>query len=303
METLWISGGAVIDPEENITRGNSRWRPAYLGQREHKMAQLDDMTRYTQSHQCRMVNLVRHFGDLEDTGRPCGICDICEPNSLTAQNLRAPDETEREILERIMEALRAADGLSTGKLFTAVLGGGSDERRQFESMLHGLSRAGLVQVRDRTFTKGEREIQFRLVELTAEGRTIEEPVAAFVTLPEERPKPARKRRAKNAAKSAKRRASSTSSKTATADAASTSLLAPGDEELFESLREWRLKEAKRKRVPAFQIMPDRVLRGIVSARPAVEDDLLDVTGIGPKLAEKYGKKILEIVRGGNGGTR
>jgi DNA topoisomerase-3 len=290
----------VIDPEENITRGNSRWRPAYLGQREHKMAQLDDMTRYTQSHQCRMANLVRHFGDLEDTGRPCGICDICEPNSLTAQNLRAPDETEREILERIMEALRAADGLSTGKLFTAVLGGGSDERRQFESMLHGLSRAGLVQVRDRTFTKGEREIQFRLVELTAEGRAIEEPVAAFVTVPEERPKPARKRRSKTATKTGKARkasAKTSAARVSTREATSEPLSASGDEELFESLREWRLKEAKRKRVPAFQIMPDRVLRGIVAARPADGDELLDIPGIGPRLAEKYGKKILEIVGG------
>ena len=58
-----------------------------------------------------------------------------------------------------------------------------------------------------------------------------------------------------------------------------------------------LKEAKRKHVPAFHIMPDRVLRGIVAARPGVEDDLLDISGIGPKLAEKYGKKILELVTG------
>jgi DNA topoisomerase-3 len=302
MEKLWISGGAAIDPEENITRGNSRWRLAYLGQREHKMAQLDDMTRYTQSHQCRMVNLVRHFGDLEDKGRPCGICDICEPDSLTAQQLRAPNETEREILERIMAALRAADGLSTGKLFSAALGGGSDERRLFESLLHGLSRAGLIAVRDRTFSKEGREIPFRQVDLTPEGRSIDEPVAAFVTLPEERPKAARKGRSKPKAKSAKGRegrAKAPAVRMAPTEAAGKLLAAPDDEELFNALREWRLKEAHRKRVPAFQIMPDRVLRGIVAARPADADGLLDIPGIGPRLAEKYGKKILEIVGSGS----
>jgi len=48
-------------------------------------------------------------------------------------------------------------------------------------------------------------------------------------------------------------------------------------------------------VPAFHILTDRVLTALVRAHPSDEDELLDVVGIGPTLARKYGKKILNIL--------
>ncbi len=61
------------------------------------------------------------------------------------------------------------------------------------------------------------------------------------------------------------------------------------------LREWRANEAKKSRIPAFRVMNDRTLLGIVTARPTGESELLDVSGIGPGLLGKYGKAILAIV--------
>jgi len=72
-------------------------------------------------------------------------------------------------------------------------------------------------------------------------------------------------------------------------------LDPAAEALFEKLREWRLNEARRRRVPAFRILTDRTLVAICRARPADHEELLDVPGIGPTLARKYGAKVLDLV--------
>jgi DNA topoisomerase-3 len=67
--------------------------------------------------------------------------------------------------------------------------------------------------------------------------------------------------------------------------------------LVDSLRAWRLKEARRRRVPAFRIFPDRTLLALAVARPSTEDDLLAVPGIGAALASRYGAELLALCRG------
>ncbi len=64
---------------------------------------------------------------------------------------------------------------------------------------------------------------------------------------------------------------------------------------MEALRNWRLAEARRRRVPAFMILSNRVLLGIAVIRPQDEETLLSVKGVGPAIARKHGPAILEIV--------
>jgi superfamily II DNA helicase RecQ len=54
------------------------------------------------------------------------------------------------------------------------------------------------------------------------------------------------------------------------------------------------------RDPAFVILTDRTLQAIASAKPASLAELLEIRGAGPKLAEKHGAAILQVVRGGPG---
>jgi superfamily II DNA helicase RecQ len=68
-----------------------------------------------------------------------------------------------------------------------------------------------------------------------------------------------------------------------------------DNPAFEGLKKWRLEQAKKQGVPAFRIMSDKVLQEIVIDAPADEDELLAVTGMGPKLVEKYGASILKVL--------
>ena len=67
------------------------------------------------------------------------------------------------------------------------------------------------------------------------------------------------------------------------------------EELFARLRAWRLARARRHRIPAFRILPDRTLHGLVEAWPRSEAELLAVPGIGARIVEKYGEELLELL--------
>jgi DNA topoisomerase-3 len=66
-------------------------------------------------------------------------------------------------------------------------------------------------------------------------------------------------------------------------------------QLVEALRAWRLAEARRRRVPAFRILTDRVLGAIATACPRDGAALQRIHGVGPKLAERYGDAILALV--------
>jgi DNA topoisomerase-3 len=89
LDKLWVHGGALIDPEENVRRGPSEWRKPYLAQRQHRRVQLDRVVHFLGARRCRMLELVEHFGDREDHGGPCGQCDRCDPASALAAGLIA----------------------------------------------------------------------------------------------------------------------------------------------------------------------------------------------------------------------
>jgi ATP-dependent DNA helicase RecQ len=72
---------------------------------------------------------------------------------------------------------------------------------------------------------------------------------------------------------------------------------PDEQALFEALRAWRGRTAKARGVPAYVVFADATLAAIAEARPASEDDLASVKGIGPAKLEAYGEELLAIVRG------
>ena len=66
-------------------------------------------------------------------------------------------------------------------------------------------------------------------------------------------------------------------------------------QLVEALRAWRLAEARKRRVPAFRILTDRVLGAIATARPRDGASLQRIHGVGPTLTERYGDTLLALV--------
>ena len=308
MEKLWIHGGARIGSDEDAARGETGWRPSYLGQREHKLGQLDQMARFAEAHGCRMLHLVRHFGDREDSGELCGTCDVCAPQECDVRRFRGPSRDEEDVLRRVLELLRRRNGASTGQLFRDIseegIPGGFD-RKAFERLLGGLHRAGLVRIADESFEKDGKQIPFRRATLTAEGYRGGLEAAAEVRLTDEEPPAARVRGKKKekppAASSASVRKPSPLKPAGIAGPAGITEPIGGDEPLpglVDALKTWRRTEAKRRGVPAFRILTDRTLVALAAARPGDEEGLLAVPGIGPGIASKYGQEILSLLREG-----
>jgi DNA topoisomerase-3 len=186
LEKLWIHGGADVDPDDSVRRGAAAdWKKSYVAQKKHRLAELEQIFRFTQAHGCRMLHLVRHFGDQEDSGEPCGLCDVCAPGQSIAHRFREPSQAEQAALGRILAALAGEDGQATGRLHRETFADGSVDRRTFEHLLGALARGGLVEVRDASFQKDGERIEFQRASLTDEGwAQAEGKGAARVTLGE-----------------------------------------------------------------------------------------------------------------------
>ncbi len=280
LEKLWIHGGAVIDFAENVCRGHDHWEGSYTAQAQHKRAQIDQMIRYSESNQCRMSSLVAHFGDLSDARTACGICDFCAPAECEAQRFRTASAKEREALYKVIAALRAGGAKSTGKLHTELYPRFEMDRDSFEEVLGSMARAGLVRLADEVFEKDGKRIPYRKAALTREGGEVDETtpidfvMKAAVLAPV---KPTRKKKARKRG------------------AVSVPRSQPRDARVEEALRSWRLKEAKRRGVPAFRILTDKALNAIATARPASARELLAIPTIAMNTVEKYGAQIFRVL--------
>ncbi|MEG2276545.1 MAG: HRDC domain-containing protein [Odoribacter sp.] len=67
--------------------------------------------------------------------------------------------------------------------------------------------------------------------------------------------------------------------------------------LYESLRQWRQEEAARMTLPAYTVLHQKALLGVVNTLPTTRKELLAIPGIGKKVVERYGAKLLEMVDG------
>jgi DNA topoisomerase-3 len=200
LDKLAIHGGAHEDASGNLTRGAAEWRASYEEQCERKQAQLRAMLRFTECNQCRMVKLVRHFGDRAGAREPCGICDYCAPGDVIAQQFRPADPSEQRLARELIDALRAGGTTSSGRLYAQA--GEGLERYTFERLLAGLARAGFIEMADAVFEKDGREIPYKRVGVTPAGRAldhespVEFDVTAGVAAPPKPPKPRKRSRRK-----------------------------------------------------------------------------------------------------------
>ncbi len=169
LEKLWTHGGVIVDANEDLTRGAAEWRDSYIAQGEQKQAQIEAMIRYSQSKECRMSSLVRHFGDTADSKRACGVCDFCAPEQCVAQLFRAADEEEVALARRAVDALRG-DGRALGRLHAELCATNGMNRDSFEELMGALARAGYVRLVETAFEKDGKQIPFRKAYLTREGK-------------------------------------------------------------------------------------------------------------------------------------
>ena len=80
-------------------------------------------------------------------------------------------------------------------------------------------------------------------------------------------------------------------------------LTASDAELSEYLREWRRTTAKEQNTPAFVVLHDTTLEEICRRRPRSMAELRNITGIGERKAELYGKGLLAALERYGSGAR
>ncbi len=283
LEKLWIHGGAVVGHDQRVTRGKDGWEAPYGAQRAHKEAQLQQMARFLGDKGCRQLALLAHFGDSDDRG-PCGICDFCAPDACRVRTARSLSSEEEGWVATVLDCLARSgrNGMSAGKLYQGSLEQRSVDRRTFDHVLGALARAGRVLLSDEVFRndKGERIAWTRVMaSRDAGGRAGEaRPLSVFV--PERDAAP-------------KQRGSGGRSRRPRVDADWDA--AP--KEVLELLKRFRVEEARRRKIPAFQICSDRALLGIATAAPTTRDQLQGVYGVGARFVERYGDRVLALLQG------
>jgi DNA topoisomerase III len=290
LEKLWLHGGARIDPDQSVRRGDPRYAQSYERQIAHRLDQIARMRRFAEKSACRMLLLVEHFGDKNDSGTPCGHCDVCAPDACVAQVHREPSEIEKSAAARILRALADRDGQTVGQIHRELFAADDFDRRALEHVLAGLVRAKWVRLEDDSFVKDGAVIHFQRAHLT--------PAAIAQAAGERRFDIAGEiRRAKRSpGTKGKRRRPADAERPPSPRRRPPRAEAPDRASaLFESLRAWRLAEAKRTGLPAFRIVNDRTLLGVATEAPGDEGALLRVAGIGPGLARRYGAQLLSIV--------
>lgn len=302
LEKLWVHGGALVDADNVVLPGDGDWRPAYEAQRAHKRGQLARMQRFAETSSCRMLQLVAHFGDQNDPGTACGLCDVCAPAACVAQVFRAPTPAEDDAAGRILAALRERDGRSVGQLHREVFGDAGIDRRMLEHVLAALARASVVRLVGDEFVKDGEVIAFQRVYVGAAVAgavpirmvAMGEPAATRKGA-RSKPKPKKGRGSRARSKREAKPPPPRKAGAARGAEAERGRSEGGSPELEEALRAWRTREATKRGVPAFRILTDRTLTGILRARPSDLAQLLDVSGIGPALLERYGRALLSLV--------
>jgi len=244
-------------------------------------AKLDAMLGLCETSQCRRLRLLAYFGE---AAAPCGNCDVClEPPELSDGTVAAQkllscvyrlsrERGQRFGAGQVIDILR---GKTTDKVRKwrhdelSVFGVGTDlSESAWRGVLRHLIALGIVEVDHSAFG------------------TLALTQASGAVLKGERQLTLR------------RQTLSDSRSRVRAPRAST---APGFSaeagELFDRLRAWRAATARAHGVPAYVIFHDATLRDIALRQPGSTELLADISGVGTRKLQAYGKAILAIVAG------
>ncbi len=290
LEQLAVHGGAERDGWGGDARrgADDEWQGSYERQRGLRAGELDEVTDFAKSGDCRMAALVSHFGDRLDGRRPCGICDVCAPEDCRVRKTRLASGSDLPLLGSVLDVLRTSGPTAKGRLHKLLDEQGCRlERKAFEQVVESLWRARFVSVEHETFTKDGREITFARVALTPAGRAAGPEQLAEVRLDDE-----------VSSESAALRAVVRRRKHASRAAAEVADDGDLDPALIERLKGWRREQAQKRGIPAYRVLTNRALEGLARERPEDEAALEHVHGIGPRFVEEFADEVLAVLAGG-----
>jgi superfamily II DNA helicase RecQ len=300
LEKLEIHGGARVDFAGNATRGGPEWRRTYSIQAQYRREQFEKVLRFTESQECRMGALVRHFGDEADAQLGCGKCDACDPAGAVLRLFRGATPTERRWVQDMLESLRGAAYKTVKGLRSEHRWAEAMSRDELEELLNAMKRTGLIEVENAEFEKDGEVIAYRRINLTNAGLAVRPTtplpllISDGVVVEDFTGAPAVEGRTKKATSGRDGNKRNGSKRMESQGQNAAGELSPQAEALAARLREWRTAEAKRLRVPSFVVLHDRTLTEVARLRPGNPNELLAIDGIGSAKVEKFGAAILGL---------
>src|SRR5437763_7156023 len=254
-------------------------------QRRIDRQKIEALIGYCETVSCRRQVLLGYFGEADHP--PCGNCDNCQApvpswdGTIAAQKaLSAIYRTgQRFGTHHLVDVLLGAETervqrLGHNRLKTFGVGTELD-RRGWLSVYRQLVAQGVVlpdvvghgglslAPEAAEILRGSRSVRFRVEDRGRERRT---------------PRTDRKSKAGGAE------------------------LDPLARSLWESLRAWRLEEARRQELPPYVIFHDSTLTEVARRRPASLEALAEIPGVGRSKLERYGGAVIAVVAKSTTGT-
>ena len=270
-ECVLIYSGSDFPRWRQMLESNGEWS-------ESARALLRDMERYAAGTRCRHRSLVEYFGQPYER-TDCGACDWCLKELDAVADSRTLARKILSCVARVKQTWGTAHvtDVLTGKATEKVVAAGH----------HDLSTFGLLKEEPAPAIRGYIEQlvgdgllaregdPYPVLRLTNTGASLLRGEGDCTLYREVAPPSSRKK-----------------SRSSVRD----SFAEPVDSELFDALREVRLRLARERGVPPYVIFHDTTLRDMVGRKPKTIDDLRDVYGVGDRKAALFGDAFLDAIR-------
>lgn len=260
--------------------------------RERDRAKLDQIIKYADHHGCRHAFILRYFGD-EEAADECTVCDNCGTRGAS-EAARLPTEAETVLVQKALSCVARLNGrFGRGRIAQTLVG--SRSKDVLDAGLDRLSTYGLLreQGEDYVWSLLNTLIKARCIEVSTGDyptlslsplgwEVMQRKQSIPLVMPSAPPKP---------------KPSSARSKSKTSAAADADVPADYDARLFDTLREWRRKVAAQSGgLPAYLVYTDKTIEELSRVKPVTEEQLMEVRGIGPHKAKRFGAETLRIIR-------
>ena len=270
-ECFLIYSGSDFVRWRQMLEANGEWN-------EGARSLLRDMERYAAGTRCRHRSLVEYFGQSYERD-DCGACDWC------LKELDAIADS-RTLAQKILSCVARVKQTWGTAHVTDVLTGKATEK-VVAARHHDLSTFGLLKEEAPVAIRGYIEQlvgdgllaregdPYPVLRLTPVGAALLRGDGDCVLYREVKPPSSRKR-----------------SRSGVRDSFTVTV----DSDLFEVLREVRLRLARERAVPPYVIFHDTTLREMVERRPKTIEELHEVYGVGAKKAADFGDLFLDAIR-------
>jgi ATP-dependent DNA helicase RecQ len=264
--------------------------PSSTGRADRMRTLLSEMLAYVSTPTCRQLAILHYFNDADEQALgPCSLCDRCVSSQPVDRQVLGDEDAAnaKAVLETIswcggrFGVSRIVDIVRGSRSKTMLAYGAEDcptygrcktqSKLSVTQLVKRLIDAGYLRIEGLDYptlaiTRIGQEVLQGSRSVTLEklpGETVQEPAG----------KPTRER-------------------LLPAAVPKSALL---DHQLFERLRRLRLELAEEEGVAPFVIFHDKTLRTIASHKPLTSAALLAIPGIGETKAERYGRRVLELL--------